>query len=70
MNISSRIGAAAGAALVAALCASTALAATPAPKQPEFTRETALHIIGNLHKIVSPHGIAKQLEISIGGAKQ
>lgn len=43
-----------------------ALADTPRP----FTQDDARHIVGDLQKVVSPHGIDERLQVQLGGIKQ
>ena len=53
------------------LCSALFMIAAPAVASPKpFTKDEARAIVGTLQKVVSPHGIDKQMQVPINGTKQ
>ena len=58
------------AALALTATAGPALAQTPAPQEPTYTRQQATQVVADFRKIVTPNGVEEQLEVPIGGTRQ
>src|SRR3569832_2701592 len=53
------------------LCGTLLIIAAPAVASPKpFTQDAARSIVGTLQKVVSPHGIDKQMLVPVNGTKQ